>query len=59
MKVHCPRCGSEATPEPSENGGELYVAEDMEVSTEYYADAFPYRCSDNVCDLLFFTEIEL
>lgn len=58
MKVHCPRCGTEATPAPSENGGELYVAEGFEECTEYYTEAYPYRCYGG-CNLLFFTEIEL
>jgi hypothetical protein len=58
MKVHCPRCGSEANPDPSENGGELYVAEEFKDATEYYTEAYPYRCF-NGCSLLFFTEVEL
>lgn len=58
MKVHCPRCGSEALPEPSENGGELYVAEEFNDATEYYTEAYPYKCF-NGCRLLFFTEIEI
>jgi hypothetical protein len=58
MKVHCPRCGSEALPASSENGGELYVAEELLGATEYYTEAYPYRCFHG-CRLLFFTEVEI
>jgi len=52
--MYCPNCGSQHIVEgdSSPNGGELYVAEDCESSTECYDAANPYQCSD--CKTVFY-----
>ncbi len=52
--MYCPNCGSQSIVEgdSSPNGGELYVAEDCESSTECYDAANPYQCSD--CKTVFY-----
>ena len=46
--MFCPTCGKSniKLQNPSPNGGELYVAEDIDSSTEFYDEARPYRCQD-------------
>ena len=51
--MFCPSCGKQnVQPEPTPNGGDLYVAEDMGCSTEFYDDAKPYKCND--CETQFY-----
>lgn len=54
MSLYCPACGKQNVEYQDQhpNGGDLYVAEDMESSTEYYSDAVLYKCTD--CDTEFF-----
>jgi len=44
----CPHCGSKNVVEGDlhPNGGDLYVAEEMEACTECYDSATPYECQD-------------
>jgi predicted RNA-binding Zn-ribbon protein involved in translation (DUF1610 family) len=46
--LFCPNCGKQnvVKGDSSPNGGELYVAEEMEGCTEYYDAADPYKCTD-------------
>ena len=51
--MFCPNCGKQnVQSDPTPNGGDLYVAEDMECSTEFYDDAKPYKCND--CETQFY-----
>jgi hypothetical protein len=52
-QLYCPKCGSTNTqPNPTPNGGYLYVAEETGGSTEFFDDAQPHKC--NNCDCNFY-----
>ena len=44
----CPNCGGNKVREgdPHPNGGDLYVAEELESCSEYYDAARPFECSE-------------
>lgn len=52
--MYCPKCGSQNVTKQNQspNGGELYVAEDMDSCVEWYDDAFKYKCDD--CNTVFY-----
>jgi predicted RNA-binding Zn-ribbon protein involved in translation (DUF1610 family) len=51
--MFCPNCGKQhIQPNPTTNGGELYVAEEMEGCTEFYDAAEPFKCAD--CETQFY-----
>lgn len=47
-KLFCPNCGKQnvQSGDDSPYGGSLYVAEELEGSTEFYDDAHPHECLD-------------
>jgi hypothetical protein len=52
--MFCPNCGQQNVQpgDASPNGGELFVAEEMEGVVEFYDSAKPYRCAD--CETQFY-----
>lgn len=46
--MFCPNCGKQNVKpgDSSPNGGDLYVAEEMEGCTEFYDEAKPHECPD-------------
>jgi predicted RNA-binding Zn-ribbon protein involved in translation (DUF1610 family) len=46
--MFCPNCGKQNVKpgDPSPNGGELYVAEEMEGCNDFFDEAHPHECSD-------------
>jgi hypothetical protein len=52
--MYCPNCGKQhvVAGDSQPNGGELFVAEDMEGCTEFYDAARPYKCND--CETQFY-----
>lgn len=54
-KLFCPQCGDNNTVQefPSPNGGELFVAEDMDTDgVEMFDEAYMHKCSN--CNTVFY-----